>query len=750
MYRCCLVPLLLFPGLLHSQETISVDAVNAMHVCSEDKTATASQCATAPHPLSKLSPTYPEKARQQHKEGTVTLGLIVSKDGTVSGVHVIKSVDTDIDQAAIEAVSQWKFEPGTYQGKPVDVEIAVQVNFRLDASVRGSVPPEALAPGAASGSEEIRNLYSDAGEAFNRQDYATAVNLLRRITSLAPQNANAWDELGRALMSMNELEAAADAFETAIKYDSASRNAYNNLGLVYWRQRKYEEAAAEFRRQIVVNPQDHYAHRNLGMMLGDEKKCNDAMPELEKALALTPNHPDAFLAEGACDLDLGNRAKGISELQQATSMSSAPRVLNGAAYALAARKIELDMAEKWSDASLSIEKTRLQDIALDHLTAEQLNYVYWTANYWDTRGWIYFLRGDSAEARSYVEGAWSLQQDPTVGDHLGQIYEELGMKEDARKTYAMAVASADRSTKASVRPEDVDDAKRRLEKLSSGNIDKEIEHARAGLTAMGVMSVPNTEISAAGDFTVLLSAAEKLPQVRQVSGDAALAKFVESLRATKFPVHIPESAGVEIPLCGTLTCHSEEPQCRFALLSPEEAVNVVRTEMAATTTTPAFGARDLHVYDNPAMGVRVPLPEEWRLIREEPGSFSQPRNAMFMKSGSMAMFMLTRERMEASPQLYEKIIESFFSKRQEYKRTGEEAVKRDGVTGTRWNVSWNENGVPYTSVMELFSVGDDHYRVTTLAPTEVYPRYAETFENILRSVQFPMLHSNPQLLDPTK
>ncbi|MFZ0950897.1 MAG: hypothetical protein WAN17_01450, partial [Candidatus Sulfotelmatobacter sp.] len=91
-----------------------------------------------------------------------------------------------------------------------------------------------------------------------------------------------------------------------------------------------------------------------------------------------------------------------------------------------------------------------------------------------------------------------------------------------------------------------------------------------------------------------------------------------------------------------------------------------------------------------------------------------------------------------------------FSTRQDYKRAGEEAVKRDGLTGTRWNVSWNQNGVPYTSVMEIYSVGDDHYRVTTLAPTEVYSRYAETFENIMHSVQFPLLHATPELLDPTK
>ena len=147
---------------------------------------------------------------------------------------------------------------------------------------------------------------------------------------------------------------------------------------------------------------------------------------------------------------------------------------------------------------------------------------------------------------------------------------------------------------------------------------------------------------------------------------------------------------------------------------------MVRTEMAAVSATPAPSMRDPHTYDSPAMGMRISLPDDWKLMREEPGSFSQPRSAMFGKSGTAAMFMLTRERMEGSPELYQKMIEASFSTRQDYKRAGEEAVKRDGLAGTRWNVSWNENGVPYTSVMEIYSVGDDHYRLTTLAPTEVY------------------------------
>ena len=249
---------------------------------------------------------------------------------------------------------------------------------------------------------------------------------MRKLTSSNPENANAWNELGRALLEMNQLDAASEALQRAVQKDPSSRSAYNNLGRVYWRQQKYGEAAAQFRKQLMVNPDDHYAHRNLGMMLRDEHQCNEAMPELQKALLLTPNHAETLLAEGECDLDLGNTAKGMSELEQATSVSSAPGIFNSAAYALAKRNIEIGIAEKWSETCLTIEDARLQNISLDHLTPDQLHYVFWVANYWDTRGWIYFLRGDNTKARSYVEAAWSLHADASTGDHLGQIDEKSG------------------------------------------------------------------------------------------------------------------------------------------------------------------------------------------------------------------------------------------------------------------------------------------------------------------------------------
>src|SRR5262249_48756214 len=147
--------------------------------------------------------------------------------------------------------------------------------------------------------------------------------------------------------------------------------------------------------------------------------------ELLKALSLTPNHARVLLAEGECDLDLGNRPRGVSELEQAASTASSASVWNGGAYALAQRGVELDRAEEWVQVALSIETAQLRDLDIDHLTVAQLAVAVSTAAMWDTLGWIYFQRGDFNRAVSYLESSWFLNPSLAVGDHLAQVCDKL-------------------------------------------------------------------------------------------------------------------------------------------------------------------------------------------------------------------------------------------------------------------------------------------------------------------------------------
>jgi protein TonB len=87
---------------------------------------------SAPHTIPPMpEPDYTDEARQAHIQGTVVLGVIVRADGTGKVVNVIRGLDPGLDQKAIAAFEKWRFEPGKKDGKPVDVELQVVINFHL-------------------------------------------------------------------------------------------------------------------------------------------------------------------------------------------------------------------------------------------------------------------------------------------------------------------------------------------------------------------------------------------------------------------------------------------------------------------------------------------------------------------------------------------------------------------------------------------------------------------------------------------
>jgi TonB family protein len=84
-----------------------------------------------PRAIYAPDPTYTKAAMQAKIEGSVHLWLILDEHGVPQQVWIDKSLDPGLDQNAINAVKQWRFEPAREEGKPVAVKIDVAVNFRL-------------------------------------------------------------------------------------------------------------------------------------------------------------------------------------------------------------------------------------------------------------------------------------------------------------------------------------------------------------------------------------------------------------------------------------------------------------------------------------------------------------------------------------------------------------------------------------------------------------------------------------------
>lgn len=79
----------------------------------------------------KVSPEFSEEARKNRLQGSVEISLVVDVEGRPRDIRVVRSLGMGLDEKAIEAVKQWRFKPGTLNGKPVPVAAVTDVSFRL-------------------------------------------------------------------------------------------------------------------------------------------------------------------------------------------------------------------------------------------------------------------------------------------------------------------------------------------------------------------------------------------------------------------------------------------------------------------------------------------------------------------------------------------------------------------------------------------------------------------------------------------
>jgi protein TonB len=93
----------------------------------EEKVYTVGNGVTTPRVTHQVDPEHP--ARGFRISGAVLIGLVITSKGEPKEVHVVRSLEKDVDAAAVEAVKQWHFAPATKDGKPVAVRIDVEIRF---------------------------------------------------------------------------------------------------------------------------------------------------------------------------------------------------------------------------------------------------------------------------------------------------------------------------------------------------------------------------------------------------------------------------------------------------------------------------------------------------------------------------------------------------------------------------------------------------------------------------------------------
>ncbi len=227
---------------------------------------------------------------------------------------------------------------------------------------------------------------------LRERNYAAAIPQLKRLTSLKPDFAPAWENLGIAYLSMDENTSAINTFKSAL--EKASK--------------------PSFRMKVL-----------LGTSLNQAYRDEESVRILTEALSQMETEDTSSIVQAYSTLALSyERLKRYDESERSyeTALLYEPDnalVLNNLAYSYSERDKELPRALEMAKVAVAKEPNN--------------------GAYLDTIGWIYFKMGNYQEAKVWIEKAvQSGRESPAVLEHLGDVYLKLGDRENAQRYYERA------------------------------------------------------------------------------------------------------------------------------------------------------------------------------------------------------------------------------------------------------------------------------------------------------------------------
>lgn len=416
--------------------------------------------------------------------------------------------------------------------------------------------------GALVAAPEVAQLLNLARQAYLEHDLYGALEDSQRAVKLAPNSAEAWFSVGILRFDLNRRGEGESALRHAIKLNPKDPRAYAALAFFLARNLRRQEAIQVWSSLLKNDPDNVQALSGLGSLLLLQKKYAEALTALESAASENPRSEFVQIQLGHAALGAGKFHEGITALEAAVKLRPVPQILNDAAFYLADYGFDLPEAQGFVERAVREDEAKAAKISLTDLCEDDLTVMNELGAFWDTLGWVYFREGKLAEAKNFLEAAWSLVQRRDIAVHLGQLDEKLGMKRAAIHMYALANACPD-SARGDTNPELArlapDEGKRRAEVERARDELSEMRHVKLG-------RVLNSDQSA--EFWVLFSRGPNIDGVKFASGASQLRPASKLISKVHFRVVFPDDMPLKILRRGILVCEGMLG-CDFTLLTPD-------------------------------------------------------------------------------------------------------------------------------------------------------------------------------------
>lgn len=291
------------------------------------------------------------------------------------------------------------------------------------------------------------------------------------------------ERLGGLYRDTNKTQQAVDTFRKMVVLggDSAVRG-YQELVETYRDAKQWSQATAVAKEAAEKYPNDRTLKLLLAGQLADEGKPDAAMNQARSLLKGTPDDRDVYMALGNMNMRLKHWKEAEENLNKALSLSTKQEDKDYANFALASA---YERQKKYDEAELIFKRLLGSDpnnaMVLNYLgymltdrgvrVEEALGYLKRAVKldpqngaYLDSIGWAYYKLGDYVLAEENLRRATERTgNDPTVQDHLGELYAKTGRLKLAAVAWERALNEWNKSVPADVDQNDVAKVQKKLE-----------------------------------------------------------------------------------------------------------------------------------------------------------------------------------------------------------------------------------------------------------------------------------------------
>lgn len=231
--------------------------------------------------------------------------------------------------------------------------------------------------------------------------------------------------LGADYARLGKLEEAAAELGALLKEDPHNVQGRYLLALVYTTQKEYDKAAQEYESILTslvkAEPQNIEIYGYLAQLYYSQKQYDKAIQQFETILSLNPTeNVEVVYLLASLYVEVKNQDKAIELFRRALKIDpDHDGSLNSLGYLYADAGIHLDEAQKMIERAVELDPGN--------------------GAYLDSLGWLYFKKGDHAKAIEYLKKADALIKDPVIYEHLGDVYFQMGQKDNARKYWELSL-----------------------------------------------------------------------------------------------------------------------------------------------------------------------------------------------------------------------------------------------------------------------------------------------------------------------